>query len=243
MKAGKLPVVLFMAAVLGMTTGCGTAKTDTSSDSVISNVSDVSAADSSAASKASSKSQETSKADSKASSASEGTLSAADSVATVSYTLKMDSTDGTMEVTLPDNWEDMTGKMDTTGDAQQNWVIEAGCLEEESFLTAVGESKTNTALASLAEYSDTIVQAVSTNTLFTDAQASSTEDLTLTSGGFAAKKTKISATYSGQKIAYWIYAVEGSKRYDQFICWTTEDNASSAEEKFDTIVNSFTEIG
>ena len=45
-------------------------------------------------------------------------------------TVKIDSTDGTYEILVPSAWSDLKGQLDSTGETEQNYTIEAGSLDE-----------------------------------------------------------------------------------------------------------------
>ena len=168
--------------------------------------------------------------------------SGTDSTSSVSLKVKIDSADGTMEIMAPDTWQDMKGQLDESGSSDQNYPLQAGSYDDETFLTANGESKTNSSLTSLQEYSDTILKGVTASTAFSNVQAEATTDVTLTASGLPAKRTKFIAAYGSQQIAYWIYAAEGTSRYYQICCWTADDNAVNAEPVIEAVVNSFKEL-
>lgn len=233
MKKKKSAALISCLLILAMAAGCGSGSSAVSSSSA-SNTSTKSAAASQAVTDAGSTQSESSGTDSSESAAPTPTE------APVSLTLKVDGTDKVMEVLVPGTWADLRGQLDKTGEMDQNYPIQTGSYDEESFLIANRESKLNSSLASLKEYSDTIVQGVAANKSFSDIQTGETSDITLKNSGFKAKKTEIIASYAGQQIAYWVYAAEGKDDYYQFCCWTADDNASKAEPNFDAVVNSFT---
>ncbi len=171
-----------------------------------------------------------------------GGTSAGTSSGELNLSVKIDSTDGTEEFYIPDTWADMKGSMDSTGETEQSYTVEAGSLDEQMFLISNGESRHNSSLLSLEDYSKALVEGISKSTDFSDVQNAGTADLILKNSGLTAKKTVLTVNYQNQSLSYYIYAIEGSERYYQVCCWTIAANQTAAGQTFDAIVNTFTEI-
>ena len=171
-----------------------------------------------------------------------GTASGGTSSGELNLSVKIDSTDGTEEFYIPDTWADLKGSMDSTGETEQSYTVEAGSLDEQMFLISNGESRHNSSLLSLEDYSKTLVDGVSKSTDFSNVQNAGTADLILKNSGLTAKKTVLTVNYQNQSVSYYIYAIEGSERYYQVCCWTIAANQTAAGQTFDAIVNTFTEI-
>lgn len=232
MKQKKTAVLIAGMLILALVSGCG-GKKDAASSGTASQAESGSQAGTSA-------SGDLSGTDSAAASTAQST---AEPTPAVTLTQSISSAAGDMQIQVPDGWSDLRSQLDPAGTADQDYPIQTGDYDEESFLIINGEDKMNTSIASLQEYSDMLVQGVSANAAFSDVKKEATADMTLSASGFAAKKTKFIASYSGQQIAYWVYAAEGTSKYYQICCWTADDNASNAEPKFEAVVNSFTAAG
>ncbi len=251
-----LPAILLASSIIlqGCTAGAGKAGTSSAASGTVSASSGIQASVSASASDTSSVSDsmtsllselsgvsipttsQTTEAAASGSAPAAGTSSGAN-------TVKIDSTDGTYEILVPSAWSDLKGQLDSTGETEQNYTIEAGSLDEQSFLISNRESKKNSSLVSLTDYSDTLVSAISKSSDFSNIRNGGTSDFTLKTSGFTAKKTLLTVSYQNQDLAYYIYAVESGNYYYQFCCWTAATNEGAAGDNFDAAVNSLIELG
>lgn len=142
------------------------------------------------------------------------------------------SGDGVCQLMFPENWTDMKGQLNA------ELALEAGCLDEEEFLTLLGETKDGSSLESLAEYTDVLTGYIAAS--FTDPVVGDRQELEI--NGRKATKTKITGVTSDVEVAYWVYTIEGTKQYVQICTWTTPGNAAAGEGLFDKIVQSYTEL-
>ena len=158
-------------------------------------------------------------------------------------TRQIDSTDGTMRLFLPETWGDLVGKMDDTGELDKTYPLKAGCYEEAAFLMAAHESKENSPIVDLTDFTETLLKAVSGNEVFSDVRRGGLRNLKLKKSGLKAIRTGFSAVFEGQTVIYRIYAVEDEGRYYQITAWSTGTNERTAEAVFDAIVETFEVIG
>lgn len=160
----------------------------------------------------------------------------------------MTASDGIGSISVPGEWENLNGQIE---DTLESFTIKAGSPDDAMYLMFSSESGVNTPVPDLQAYFNTIVSGVTTNGQLSDVSAQTDTSLTLTNG-YPAIRTTFTAVYTeenqadsgssaGQiRLAYWIYAVQAGDYYCQFNCWTNADNAASAGETFDAIVNSLT---
>ncbi len=148
---------------------------------------------------------------------------------------------GTEQVSVPANWQYMSGKLDPSGNVDANFPIMVGDQRTNVYVISNYESRQG-AVSTLDDYSNVLVNGVSGSGVLTNVQNMGTETMVLEASHFAAKRTILYADYEGMPIEYIIYAVEGISNYYQFNCWGYQDKAQRNEELFDNIVNAFTGI-
>lgn len=158
----------------------------------------------------------------------------------------MTASDGIGTISVPENWENLDGQIE---DTLESFTIKAGSPDDGLYLMFSTESSVSTPVPDLQAYFNTVVSGVTTNSQLSDISRQTDTSLTLTNG-YPAIRTAFTAIYSGEnaadstdtagqmQISYWIYAVQAGDYYGQFNCWTNADNAASAGETFDAIVNS-----
>ena len=165
-------------------------------------------------------------------------------------TLKIDSTDGKMSLTVPENWEDLSGRfasmrIDGQGGSsglsvEEACPLKAGSYDEAAFLMGAWETKEGSHLADLKDYTDTLYKAVSGNDAFSDVRPGQYLEMTLPQNGLTAYRRDFTAVFDGLPVSYWIYAVDGGDAYYQLTAWTTGTNARTLEPCFDAIARTFT---
>lgn len=155
------------------------------------------------------------------------------------------SEDGSMELAVPLDWQDLRGVITTDDEINQSFTVQIGNIDQAVFFMTNSESRRYSPFMSLDEYSSAIVAAVynsmNSSEEFTDPQLLETVDIDSAVGDFVIRKSSIEANYEGNPILYYIYAVQGSYRYFQFNCWTAESQKDAAEAVFDEIVTRFYE--
>lgn len=175
------------------------------------------------------------------------------------------SADGKEKMKIPETWEDLSGKIDTTGGIGQSYPVQVGSLGECSFLVVNGEPREGAAVASLDDYYKVLLDLVPLEGhVFSEVEnVTELPARTLEASGYTAKEFTFSATVlptaineqntqtgtasgaasasgGGEKAALRIAAVEGSSQYYQFCGWTRADRAENFEETFEAILDSFT---
>lgn len=148
---------------------------------------------------------------------------------------------GTEQVSVPANWQYMSGKLDPSGTVDASFPIMVGDQKTNVYVISNYESRQG-AVSTLDDYSNVLVNGVSGSGVLTNVQNMGTETMILEASHFAAKRTILYADYEGLQIEYIIYAVEGISNYYQFNCWGYADKAHRNEQLFDNIVNAFTGI-
>lgn len=158
----------------------------------------------------------------------------------------MTASDGIGAISVPANWENLDGQIE---DTLESFTIKAGSPDDGLYLMYSTESSVSTPIPDLQAYFNTIISSVTTNSQLSDISRQTDDSLTL-ANGYPAIRTAFTAAYrsgdaadgesaAGQmQLAYWIYAVQAGDYYCQFNCWTNAENAASAGETFDAIVNS-----
>ncbi len=159
---------------------------------------------------------------------------------------RLDASDGSMTLFTPEAWSTMAGVLDASGSLDQEFPLTAGNEAVPAYLIANRESKTETSLASLEEYANTLTDVIMADARFENAEiVTDGEAFAMQGEGLTAKKTKFRASFVQDEttidLVYWIYAVEGNEGYYQINCWTTAECAEREEAVFDAVAASLTE--
>ena len=163
------------------------------------------------------------------------------------------SLDGTYQVDVPDDWQNMQGQMD---DAGHEFPIEAGSYDNQVFLLVSREPKAGSPFDSLDAFYQALVKRITNNRALSQVQVFTPSSITLEKTGLAGRKVLFTAMYNPsygagedesaaeeaepalQRIAYRIYVTEDSNWFYQFCGWTTGVNAVATEDLFDRVVDS-----
>ena len=155
------------------------------------------------------------------------------------------SEDDSLQLAVPLDWQNLNGQITNDDEVNQSFKVQVGNPDQAVFFMANSESRRYSPFMSLDEYSSAIVAAVY-NTMsgsedFSDAELIETVDIESDVNDFVIRKSTIAASYEGNPIVYYIYAVQGNYRYFQFNCWTAESQKDTVETVFDEIVCGFRE--
>ena len=155
------------------------------------------------------------------------------------------SEDDSLQLAVPLDWQNLNGLITNDDEVNQSFKVQVGNPDQAVFFMANSESRRYSPFMSLDEYSSAIVAAVynsmSGSEAFSDAELIETVDIESDVNDFVIRKSTISASYEGNPIVYYIYAVQGNYRYFQFNCWTAESQKDTVETVFDEIVSGFHE--
>lgn len=171
------------------------------------------------------------------------------------------SSDGTFSVRLPSDWNDMTAQISDDDEINQGFTLQAGNADQPVYMMACAENKDANAVKSLDEYMDSLIRFVTESGSFSDIQKMSKPESFKTSSGLEGRKYLFTAAYSpenntadtaastvskaepsGERVAYWLYAIEGEKRYYQLNFWTSASNGEQEKATVDAVARSFRSI-
>ncbi len=159
----------------------------------------------------------------------------------------IDSLDGTMRLSLPENWSDIAGSLEAGGlsasEMDRRYPLKAACYEEASFLIGSHEKKDGSPIADLRDYMDTLYNGFSRNGAFTDIQNGQDSEITLKKSGLTALRRDFTASFAGKNVVCRLYAVESGHSFYQLMAWTLGSNIRTGEVTFDAIADSLELIG
>ena len=213
-------MILTAAMSLSLMAGCGNTKESSSEEA---------------------SSTETSEEFSVESSAEESESSVDEDDDTVHLTVKLDSTDGTMEFYLPDGWSDL--KDELSEEVDSGYTVVAGALDEAVFFMAASESKSGNSISDQETYHDELVKIITSNESLTDVSEQTKSEINLSASGFDAYETRFTATYEEQSVTYWVITTEDDNRFYQMCGWTTTSNALKEGDKILAVADGFYVIG
>ena len=217
-------MILTAAMSLSLMAGCGNTKESSSEEVSSTETSEESSVESSAES-----------------SAEESESSADEDDDTVHLTVKLDSTDGTMEFYLPDGWSDL--KDELSEEVDSGYTVVAGALDEAVFFMAASESKSGNSISDQETYHDELVKIITSNESLTDVSEQTKSEINLSASGFDAYETRFTATYEEQSVTYWVITTEDDNCFYQMCGWTTTSNALKEGDKILAVADGFYVIG
>lgn len=168
-----------------------------------------------------------------ASAASQSAPEASVSVKDIVLTQSVTSRDGRLSMELPDGWADMTGSFGDDG-----YGLHVGCPDEAALIMGGHESKTDSVLEGLKDYTETLYNGITDNPVFVNVQDGSVSPLTFGKRDLSGYVSRFTADAEGRGVAYWIYTAETETDYYQIVCWTDSANAKAEEAVFDAIMKS-----
>lgn len=171
------------------------------------------------------------------------------------------SSDGSFSVRLPSNWSNMTAQISDDDEINQGFTLQVGNADQPLYMMACAENKDANAVKSLDEYMNSLIRFVTESGSFSDIQKMSKAESFKTSSGLAGRKYLFTATYSpenntadtpasavsqtaasGEKVAYWLYAIEGEKQYYQMNFWTPASNGELERATVDAVARSLKSV-
>ncbi len=104
------------------------------------------------------------------------------------------SRDLRFEITVPDGWEDLAGRL-TQGRADAPFLIRCGSAREPAFLLFGCEEKNPEVLGGFDDYQEWLVKGVTESPLFGDVRVSNSMDIIIRGPGLRGKMTSFTAKY------------------------------------------------
>jgi hypothetical protein len=142
------------------------------------------------------------------------------------------STDGKYSVSIPSDWEDLSGQLNSVAN------LECGNLSKEQYLAAIPDSKVDFT-GTFDEYTDIIIGNIVSNV----EGASEGERQSIDLNGNSAYLTEISGSVDNINITYWVYTVDCTDDYVQVLVWTLKSKADENKETLQNAAASFKETG
>lgn len=137
------------------------------------------------------------------------------------------SSDELFTIKIPAGWQQLTGKLNDEA------IIEAGSLLENSYIAILAEPKADFTIT-LAEYNNLVLE--NTKTMASLEIITNSENATI--GNYPSLYSKFYADVNGVNVAYFWNNVETNNYYIQILTWTTKSNADNAEQLLKDISNS-----
>ena len=141
------------------------------------------------------------------------------------------STDGVIELTAPENWEEIE-------DLNSAANIQIGDLTLEQYTITITENAADFADSfGLREYYDAIIPPMQQN--ITNAEVSDIKEIKI--GGNDAIQFHLSGEVNSIKVTYLITVIKSEDYFHQIISWTLQSMYSDYEDLYKSIADSLTE--
>ena len=142
----------------------------------------------------------------------------------------MPSTNGAVQITVPDDWDAMTDLNDVA-------IIQAANLAKEQYIIVIDESKEDFAEPDLAQYSDITAQLIIDG--LSEAEVGTSTPLTI--NGNAALQKEIKGSIDNINVVYLHTSIETPSHFYQALTWTLKSKFEKNQSVLQEVTNSFKE--
>lgn len=142
----------------------------------------------------------------------------------------MPSTNGAVQITVPDDWDAMTDLNDVA-------IIQAANLAKEQYIIVIDDSKEDFAEPDLAQYSDITAQLIIEG--LNGAEAGT--PISSTINGNAALQKEIKGSIDNINVVYIHTSVETPSHFYQVLTWTLKSQFDKNRSVLQEVTNSFKE--